>query len=108
MLQDGSLTCLELEFDEVFVDNEIKNCNLTREYPAESRLNCKTCALGTIPQYSESSWYCLQCDLYYEENGIIICADNLCPNDNSVFDLDLKQCRQCQAGQIGMVYQGGR
>ena len=68
------------------------------EYPSESKMKCNKCSLGTIPKYDteNSNWICVKCDVSYEENDEIICADELCADDPlTTFDTNLKKCTVC-------------
>ena len=74
-------------------------CDVTDlEYPSESKMKCNKCSIGTIPKYDteNSNWICVNCDVSYEENDEIICADELCADDPlTTFDTNLKECTMC-------------
>ena len=41
------LECLVTAFDEVLIDGDLTNCDITDlEYPSESKLKCNKCSLG--------------------------------------------------------------
>ena len=61
-------------------------------------MKCNKCSIGTIPKYDteNSNWICVNCDVSYEENDEIICADELCVDDPlTTFDTNLKECTMC-------------
>ena len=61
-------------------------------------MKCNKCSIGTIPKYDteNSNWICVNCDVSYEENDEIICADELCADDPlTTFDTNLKECTMC-------------
>lgn len=61
-------------------------------------MKCNKCSIGTIPKYDTENlnWICVNCDVSYEENDEIICADELCADDPlTTFDTNLKECTMC-------------
>ena len=92
----GVMICLELAFNEVYIDSTVQTCE-DRQYPSVEKTSCLTCGDDMIPQFSDTNgWFCLVCSNYYETNGQLTCVDDECTDGRSVFDLNTKACVQCE------------